>query len=173
MSKDNLRNINRLLGRIFLYIAAAMVVFMAVYSCIVNYKFPIEVLSYFYSLFYLVLSFSFLVGVPDSSSREERLNRLFKSPESIFFYCVLSACFSVILVRSGIDYFRTALIIATSLALYDFSMYILSRRTTLILYWINFYLFAGMTAFSHLPHINIDMLSKYNPFGGLLITLFT
>jgi len=164
---------NKLLPKIFLYLSAASVAFIAVYSLIIDYKLSNDLLNYFFSLFYLVLSLSFIVEIPDSASREEKLNRLFKSPESLFLYCILSGSFSVIFIGSGLTYFRTALIIMTSLVLFDFSMYILSRRTTLILFWINFYVFAGMTALSHLTHLNIDLVSRYNPFGGLLITLFT
>ena len=165
--------VNKLVPKIFLYLSAASVAFIAVYSLFIDYKFSGDLLNYFFSLFYLVLSLSFIINIPDSARREERLNRLFKCPENIFFYCILSGSFSVIFIGSGLTCFRTALIILTSLVLFNVSLYILSRRTSLILFWINLYLFAGMTALSHLTHLNIDLVSKYNPFGGLLITLFT
>jgi len=162
---------DKLLSKFFLYISVASVVFISLYSLFIDYKFSNDLLNYLFTLLYLILSLNFIVGTSDSANKKERLTRIFKSRESILLYCIMAGSFSVIFIRSGFGIFKTTLIILSSLALFDFSMYILNRRTTLIFFWINFYLFAGMTALSHLPHANIDLVSRYNPFGGLLITI--
>jgi len=163
---------NKLLHKIFLYITLATVAFVAGYSLIIDYQFPEYLLNYLFSLFYLILSLNFIGGNSDISERKERLIWLFKNKQNIFLYCLLSSCFSIIFIHSGISIFKTALIILSASILYYFSMFIFARRITMILFWINFYLFAGIIIFSQFPDFNLDIISKYNPFGGLIVNLF-
>jgi hypothetical protein len=162
---------NKLLHKIFLYITLATITFVAVYSLIIDYKFPEYQLNYFFTLFYLILSLNFLGGNSDKYDRKERLIWLIENKQNIFLYCILSASFSIIFINSGISSFKTALIIFSSLLFYSFSLFIFSKRITLILFWINFYLFAGVIIFSQFPCFHLDTISRYNPFGGLLVTL--
>jgi hypothetical protein len=163
---------NKLLHRIFLFIALAAIAFIAIYSLVLDYQFPEYQLNYFYSLFYLILSINFLGDVLDSSDRQERLKTLFKGKLNIFIYCLLSACFSIIFIHSGIPFLKTTLIILISFLVYFYSMFVFNKKITQILFWINFYLFMGMIIISQFPQINLDVISRYNPFGGLIVTLF-
>jgi hypothetical protein len=163
---------NKLLHKIFLFITLAAVLFIAIYSLVLDYQFSEYQLNYFYSLFYLILSINFLGDILDNSGLRVRLMTLFKGKQNIFIYCLLSACFSIIFIHSGIAIFKTTLIILSSFLIYFFSMIIFNRKTTQILFWINFYLFMGIIVISQLPKISLDTISRYNPFGGLIVTLF-
>jgi ABC-type multidrug transport system fused ATPase/permease subunit len=108
----------------------------------------------------------------DNSDAKELLKKLFSDTKNIIIYCLLSACFAIIFIHSGKPIFKTSLIILSSFVAYFSSMFIVGRKITQILFWINFYLFTGIIILSQIPNISLDVISKYNPFGGLFVTLF-
>jgi len=63
-------------------------------------------------------------------------------------------------------------VLISSLIFYYASLIFLSRKVTQLLFWINFYLFAGVFILTLVPGSRIDLLSGFNPFGGLFVTLF-
>jgi len=162
---------NKFLHMIFLFITVIVIVFITGYSLIVDYKFPDNQLIYFFSLFYLVLALNFIGRNSDTVKWKERLNWIIEKWQNIFIYCVLSVCFSIILFHSGVTIIKTAIIILTALFVYNITLVIFKRRISLMLFWINFYLFAGMLAFSLIPEVSLDLISRYNPFGGLIVEL--
>jgi hypothetical protein len=163
---------NKVLHRGFLFLTLATLAFVTVYSLIINYKFPEPLLNYFFSLFYLILSLNFMGNIADSSDSKERLKQLFKSSKNIFLYCLVSACFSIIFIHSGITVLKTSTIVLTSFGVYLFLMFVFNRKITQFLFWVNFYLFMGSLILGQLSNINFDLISKYNPLGGLFVTLF-
>lgn len=158
--------------KIFLYITLATLAFVAGYSIIIDFQFPGYLLNYFFSLFYLVLSLNFIGDMSDSSDTKEILKWLFINTQNIIIYCILSACFAVIFIHSGTPIVKTALIILSSFVAYFASMFIFGRKISQFLFWINFYLFAGIIILSQFPNIRLDVISRFNPFGGLFVTLF-
>lgn len=163
---------NKTLHTIFFLITVIVIIFIAGYSLVVDYKFPDNQMNYFFSLFYLVLALNFIGRNSDTLRWEGRLKCAIENWQNILLYCVLSACFSIILLHSGVSVIKTALIILIALIVFNFVLVICKRRITLILFWINFYLFAGMLVFSLIPEVTLDLISRYNPLGGLIVTLF-
>jgi len=164
---------NKSLHRIFVIISTIGVMFLAVYSLIVNYKFPDEQLNFFFSLFYLIMALNIVGKISDHASTNERLRLILTDIQNIVLYCILSASFSVILIHSGISVIKTALIVFFALAFYNLTFTVFKRSITLILMWINFYLFMGLLVFSLIPGLPIDLISRYNPLAGLIVALLT
>jgi hypothetical protein len=160
--------------RISLWITILGIAFIAVYPLVTDFTFTHEQANWVFSLLYLTLCLNFLGGKqnePESAS--VRAQRIFKDKYSIIISTILTVCFAVILGQSEISSVRIFLVLICSLIFYYASFIFFSRKVTQLLFWINFYLFAGVFILTQVPGSRIDLLSRYNPFGGLFFTLFS
>jgi hypothetical protein len=164
---------NIILHKISLYLSICLIGFIASYSLIIGYQFPEDQINYLFSLFYMVLSLNFLGGNLPIDNRQERIKLILTNTQSVIISCVLSILFALILIQSNVTIVKIFMILILSILVYYSTIIFLSRKVTLVLFWINFYLFMGIFVFSQFPDIEIDIISRVNPFGGLLITLFT
>lgn len=157
--------------RISVRLSVVVIIYMAVYSSAVDYIFPADQLNFFFSLFFLVMALNFIGRNPAETIREIRMKSIFTDTQNILLYLILSACFSSVLIHSGVTVIRIALIILFSLVFYNLILIVLKKSVILILFWINFYLFMMMLVLSSMPGLYLDTISKYNPFGGLIVHL--
>jgi len=162
---------NNLLHKTFVILSVICIIFIAAYSLVIDYKFPHDQMNFIFSLFFLVLTLNFLGRNIKNEEKAERARSVFTDIQIIILYCILSACYSIILIHSGVSVVKTAMIILSALMFYNFILIIFRKSVSLILFWINFYLFMGMLVFSVLPGLPLDLISRYNPFGGLIVYL--
>lgn len=155
-----------------LVLSICLVGLIAIYSLVTNYHFPPDQLNYFFSLFYLILALNFLGEDPSIDDRKERIKLIFTKTHSILISCVLAIFFSLILIQAEVTIGKIFIILVFSLVLYCTTLVFFKRGITLILFWINFYLFMGVFGFSQFPNFPIDLLSRFNPFAGLIVSVF-
>lgn len=151
-----------------------VVAFMAIYPVITGYIFPPQLANWIYSLFYPVLSINFLMGyekTPDSM--HDRADWLFNNPRSLLVSAFFIIMFFIILGRADIKICRILLIMCTSLITWGATTVICRRNITYALFMLNFWLFSGVFVLDFIWEAEYDTLSKFNPFGGLFITLFS
>lgn len=161
------------LHRISLVVTILSVAFIAFYPLITDFTFTPEQANWVFSLLYLSLCLNFLGGAPnDQETSTGRAQRIFKDINSIIISTILIVLFAIILGQSEISSIRIFLVLVCSLVFYYASLIFLSRKVTQLLFWINFYLFAGVFILTQVPGSRIDLLSRFNPFGGLFVTLF-
>jgi O-antigen ligase len=162
---------NTIFIKISLLLSLCLISFIAVYSLIIDYQFPQEQVNYLFSMLYLVLALNFLgqAAVPDN--QKERLNLIILRTQNIIISCVLMIIYALILLQSKVSFGKIFLILLLSLLLYYSTLVFFKRKVTLFLFWINFYLFMGVFVFYQFPNFQIDFISKYNPFGGLIVNL--
>jgi hypothetical protein len=67
--------------------------------------------------------------------------------------------------------FKIFFVCATSILFNFVIVFIFNKKVLTYLFWINFYLFMIIFAFSQFSNFSIDLFSKYNPFGGLFLTI--
>jgi len=163
---------NKLFHRIFIIISLIALGFIAAYSLIRDYKFSSSLLIYYYSIFYLILALNFIGSDLQKSDRKNRLIWIITNKNNIIIYCIVTICYSIIFINSDIPILSTFLIVIISLIFYNFLFYYFNYRISLILFWISFYLFAGVIIFSQLPNFQLDLVSKFNPLGGLIVNIF-
>jgi DNA modification methylase len=163
---------NNILHRISLILAICLIGFIAGYSMLIDYQFPESQMNYIFSLFYLILTLNFLGRDATLLNLRERFKMVLSDTQSIIISCLLAIIFSLLLIQTKVAIGKIFIIVILSLLFYYTLILILSRKVNLILFWINFYLFMGVFVFSQLPNFQINMISKFNPFGGLLLTLF-
>ena len=156
-----------------MWITILSVAFIAVYPLITDFTFTHEQANWVFSLLYLTLALNYLgVKQNEQDTSSERARKLFTNYYSIIISTFLIACFAIILGQSEISSVRIFLVLVCSLIFYYGSLIFLSRKVTQLLFWINFYLFAGVFILTQVPGSRIDLLSRFNPFGGLFVTLF-
>jgi hypothetical protein len=161
------------LHKISLYVSICLIAFIAGYSLIIDYQFPEDQINYLFSLFYMVLALNFLGGDLTIDNRQERIRLILTNTRSVIISCILSILFALILIQSNMVIVKIFMILVLSILVYYSTIVFFNRKVTLVLFWINFYLFMGIYLFSQFPDFKIDMISRFNPLGGLLITLFT
>jgi hypothetical protein len=160
--------------RISLWIAILGIAFLAVYPLATDFKYTPGQANWVFSLLYLTLCLNFLGGTKNEpETAYERAQRIFSDIYSIIISTILTACFAIILGQSGISSVKVFLVLTCSLVLYYASFIFLSRRITQLLFWLDFYLFAGVFILTQVPGSRIDLLSRFNPFGGLFLALFS
>lgn len=159
-------------SKISLILSLCLVGVIAVYSLVTDYHFPLDQVNYLFSLFYLILSLNFLGEDQTLNNTKERIKIILTKIQSIIITCVLAILFSLILIQSDIGPIKIFIIIFLALVLFNLTTVIFKREITLILFWINFYLFMGIFILSQFPNLSVDLLSRFNPFGGLIVTIF-
>jgi hypothetical protein len=162
---------NIILIKISLLLSLCVISFIAVYSLIIDYQFPQDQINYLFSLLYLVLALNFLGQDPVPDNQKERLNLILLKTQNIIISSVLTIIFALILVQSKVSFGKIFFILLLSLILYYSTLVFFKRKVTLFLFWINFYLFMGVFVFYQFPNFQIDFVSKFNPFGGLIVNL--
>ena len=159
------------LHKTFTRLSVAGIIFIAVYASSIDYIFTHDQLNALFSMFFLVLALNYLGMTSENIQREKRVRVVFKDGMNIVLYCVLSACYSFMLIHSGVSVIKTALIIIVALAFFNLIFILLHRTILLILFWVNLYLFVMMRVLSEMPGFSIDPLSRFNPFGGMIVHL--
>jgi hypothetical protein len=162
---------NNILINISLIISICIIGFVAVYSLIIDYAFTKEQVNYLFSLMYLVLALNFLYNKNYNDTIEERFKFIILKTKNIFISCVLTIIYALILAQSEVSLWKIFICLIMSLFIYLFSMVVFTRKVTLYLFWINFYLFMGVFIFLQFPNFQIDFLAKFNPLAGLIVNL--
>jgi len=162
---------NTILIKISLLLSLCLIGFIAAYSLIIDYQFPQDQVTYLFSLLYLVLALNFLGQELVLDNQKERINIILFKTQNIIISCVLTIIFALILMQSKISFGKIFFILLLSLLLYYSTLVFFKRKVTLFLFWINFYLFMGVFVFYQFPNLQIDFVSKFNPFGGLIVNL--
>ena len=158
---------------ISMWIAILGVGFIAVYPLSTDFTFTPEQANWVFSLLYLTLCLNFLGGKQNEQETiSKRAQTLFTDKCRIIISTILIICFALILGQSEISSVSIILVLICSLILYYASLIFLSRKVTQLLFWLNFYLFMGVFILTQVPGSRIDLLSRFNPFGGLFVTLF-
>ncbi len=101
----------------------------------------------------------------------KRANSILADKGSLGISTILVFAFVLILNHSGLSVIRIFLVLLCSLSFCYASLIFLNRKTSMVLFWINFYLFSGVFVLIQFPGVKIDLLSGYNPFAGLFLTL--
>lgn len=155
-----------------LYFSVLAILFIAVYPLAIDYHFPKSITNNLFSLFYLVIFLNYLGCYDLEDDFESKSEWIFTNIRSILFSTVMSAIFAVILRRTDIGIAGIFFILACGLTLSYATIIFVKKQIVLILFWINLYLFVGFLVLSQLPKIPLDIVSKFNPYGGLFVTLF-
>jgi len=145
--------------------------FIATYSLIIDYQFNKEQVNYIFSLFYLVLALNFLNNINEIDTREERFKLIFLKAQNIIISCILAILYALILVQSETSLWKVFICLILTFVIYLFALVIFTRKVTLYLFWINFYLFMGALIFIQFPNFKVDILAKFNPLAGLIVNL--
>jgi len=157
---------------ISLCFAVIAIAFIALYSLFIDYHFPQAITNNLFSVFYLVIFLNYLGFYNQEGDYKSKSGWIFTNFRSIILSTVMSAIFAIILNRTGIGIAGIFLILVCGLTLCYTTIILLKKQIVLIIFWINFYLFIGLLIFSQFPKIPLDMVLKFNPYGGLLVTLF-
>lgn len=164
---------SQLYHRISLWMSILGIGFIAVYPLVIDFTFTLEQANWVFSLLYLTLCLNFLGGNQNEQETVSgRAQRIFKDKYSIVISTFLIVCFALILGQSDINSVIIFLVLICSLIFYYASLIFLRRKITQLIFWINFYLFTGIFILTQIPGSRIDLLSRFNPFGGLFLTLF-
>jgi len=155
-----------------LCIAVLAISFIAIYPVFIDYHFPQAITNNLFSLFYLVIFLNYLGFYNADDDYKSKSGWIFTNFRSIILSTVMSAIFAIILNRTSIDIAGIFFILVCGLTLCYATIILLKKQVVLILFWINFYLFIALLIFSQFPKIPLDVVSKFNPYGGLLVTLF-
>jgi hypothetical protein len=165
---------SQLYHRISLWLTILGIAFIAVYPLVSDFTFTHEQANWVFSLLYLSLCLNFLGGKHNEPETVSvRAQRIFKDKYSIIISTILIVCFALILGQSEMSFVRIFFALICSLIFYYASLVFLSRKVSQLLFWLNFYLFMGVFILTQIPGSRIDLLSRFNPFGGLFLTLFS
>ncbi len=162
---------NMILHRISLIIGLLIVGFVVVYSFLINYTYTDSQINYLFSLFYLIFTLNILGNESSFESPNKRVISIFSNVQNIIVSCILAILFGLMLVKAEVPLVKVFLILFLAFIIYTTIIVLFNRKIILVLFWINFYIFMGVYVFSQIPGFTLDLLSRYNPFGGLLITL--
>jgi hypothetical protein len=162
---------NNILIKISLIISICIIGIVALYSLIINYEFNKEQVNYLFSLMYLVLALNFLYDNNYNDTLKERIKFIILKTQNILISSVLTIIYALILVQAEVSLWKIFICLIISLFIYLFSMVIFTRKVTLYLFWINFYLFMCVFIFIQFPNFQIDLLAKFNPLAGLIVNL--
>jgi len=163
---------NNVFLTVSLFFAVLAISFIAIYPVFIDYHFPQAITNNLFSVFYLVIFLNYLGFYNQEGDYKSKSGWIFTNIRSIILSTAMSAIFAIILNRTGIGIAGIFLILVCGLTLCYATIILLKRQVVLIIFWINFYLFVGFLIFAQFPKIPLDMVSKFNPYGGLLVTLF-
>lgn len=145
--------------------------FIAVYPLFIDYYFQKSYCHFLFSIFYLTIFINFLGEYKDEDNFRSKINWIATNRKNIIINTIIIALFAIILIRSEISIIRVFLILLCGQILSFVTIIFLNRATLTYLMWVVFYLFAGGMVLQQFPGLNLDLISKINPYGGLFIYL--
>jgi len=155
-----------------IWVTILAIVFIAVYPLLTDYFFSKNQCMLLFYLFYLTLFLNYLGNYKNDENHISKIKWIGSNFHSIIINALVISLFAVIITRSNINIVTAFLILLFSQILFVATITFLKRRILTILFWVNFYLFAGTLIVSHLPAISLDIVTELNPYGGLFIFLF-
>lgn len=160
--------------QVSLWIILLVIGFIALFPMFKNEVITLAQANWIMSLLYLSLCLNHLLK--DNVKSEDisaRAIEIFTNKGNLVISTILIAEFALILSHSGISVIKVFFVLVCSLCFCYASFILLNKKISVILFWINFYLFALVFLFTQFPGIEINVLSRYNPFAGLFLTLFS
>jgi len=145
--------------------------FIAVYPLFINYHFQKSYCYFLFSIFYLTSFINFLGEYKDENKLRSKINWIATNRKNIIINTIIIALFAIILIRAEISIIRVFLILLCGQILSFVTLIFLNRTTLTYLMWVVFYLFAGGMVLQQFPVLNLDLISRTNPYGGLFIYL--